>query len=140
MGRHRIICATIITLMSSNSAGAQISASSSMVEMYTTCIKEGIASGEASLRGSNFIRFVCHGDTAEVFFKKLGQYHIESDEVANKLGKFQIRTIDEPDKCWHKIENPDGSAANEYRCNINLHGADALLRKEVAKFGDSTFN
>ena len=140
MARFRIICAALISLVSSNSAGAQISATSSMVEMYATCIKESIAAGEISLRNSVFIRFVCHGETAEVFFKKLNQYNLESSEATNKLGKFQIRALYEPSKCWHKIENPDGSAANEYRCNISLRGADALLSKEVTKFGDSTFN
>ena len=141
MGRFRIICAAIIPLVSSNSAEAQISDSSSMVEMYTACIKEGIASGEVSLRPASRIRFSCQGDTAEVFFKKLGQYQVESSEVTNKLGKFQNRAFDDPDTCWHKIENPDGSAANEYRCNINLRGPGAVLSKEpVSKFGDSTFN
>ena len=140
MGRFRITCAAVILLVSSKSAGAQISDSSSMMEMYATCVKEGIAAGEVSLQNSIFIRYVCHGDTAEVFFKKLSQYHLESSEVTNKLGKFQIRAFDEPNKCWHKVENADASAANEYRCNISLRGADTLLSKEVTKFGDSTFN
>ena len=130
MCRYQIICAAIVTLVSSNSAEAQISASSSMVEMYTACIKEGIASGEVSLRPASFIRFVCHGDTAEVFFNKLPEYGFESNEVKTELGRLQIRTFDEPDKCWHKVESPDGSAANEYSCNINLHGTGALLSKE----------
>ena len=140
MGSFRLICAAIIPLVSSNSAGAQVSESSSMVEMYTACINEGIAAGEISLRPASFIRFSCQGDTAEVFFKKLSQYHLESSEVTNKSGKFENRAFYDPDTCWHKIENPDGSTANEYRCNINLRGADTLLNKEVTKFGDSTFN
>ena len=141
MGYYRIICAAIVTLASSDSAGAQISASSSMVEMYATCVKESIASGEVSLRPASFIRFTCHGDTAEVFFKKLSQFGFEGGEVKNELGKFHIRAFDEPDTCWHRIENPDGSPANEYKCNINLHGTGAFLSKEpVSKFGDSTFN
>ena len=141
MGRFRITCAAVILLVSSKSAGAQISDSSSMVEMYTACINEGIAAGEISLRPASFIRFSCQGDTAEVFFKKLSQYHLESSEVTNELGKFQNRAFNDPDTCWHKIENPDGSAANEYRCNINLKGARAVLGKEpVSKFGDSMFN
>ena len=129
MGRHQIICAAIFMLVSSNSGEAQVSPKSGLMDMYVTCIKEGIASGEVSLQPGAFIRFTCHGDTAEAFFEKLGQYDFKGKEATTELGKIDTREFDEPDKCWRKVENPDGSAANEYGCNLNFHGSGALMRK-----------
>ena len=72
--RHcQFIWAAIFMLVSSNSGGAQIPSKSGLMDKYVACIKEGIASGEVSLQPGSFIRFTCHGDTAEAFFEKLGQ-------------------------------------------------------------------
>lgn len=127
MWNHRVAVAVGAVLVAST-APAQLP-DKTPVELYTACIATAINSGQVSLETGAFIRFVCHGDVARVFFEKLEAYDYRVKETSIAGDKVLTMEFDYPDVCWQKFQNASGSPVTDYSCQLNFRGSAALLSK-----------
>jgi len=127
MGRLIImICFVLVTAPSH----AQIGAKELTLAGMSDCIKEAIGTGSMENNGPVII-FFCNTEKAKTLYNFLGK-KVRSEVVQDRNGKFENRQFGN-NACYHRIEDSDGKAADDFRCDLLLTVGDVLNDQVEAK-------
>jgi len=102
---------------------AQIGARELTMAAVSDCIKEAIGTGSVENNGPVVI-FFCSAAKARTLYNFLGS-KVHADVVQDSNGKFENREFGN-NACYHRIEEPSGKAADDFRCDLLLTIGDAL--------------
>ena len=102
---------------------AQISPKDLTLSGMSDCIKEAIGTSSVEDNGSIII-FSCSTAKAKTLFNFLGR-KVRLEVVQDKNGKFENRAFGN-NACYHRIEEPGGKAADDFRCDLILTIGDVL--------------
>lgn len=111
-----------------SSGEAQIYPADPPMSLYTHCINQAIQTGSI-VKVSTYIKFMCFEEDARSLFAELGQHNRKDYSVlVHSTGQWRTRFVepaetkfeDGSDDCRQHIENPDGSPADGYKCDIFL--------------------
>lgn len=114
-----VICFAIFSLP----GHAQISPKAMTVAGMSDCIKDAIGANSVEDNGPVII-FSCSTAKAKTLFNFLGR-KVRLEVVQDKNGKFENRQFGN-NACYHRIEEPGGKAADDFRCDLVLTIGDAL--------------
>lgn len=101
---------------------AQINAATLTAAGVTDCIAEAIATNAVDGDGSVVI-FSCTAAKARTLYNFLGR-KIRAEVVQDVNGKFENRAFGSG-ACYHHIEDSDGKAADDFRCDLILSVGEA---------------
>jgi hypothetical protein len=101
---------------------AQINAATLTSAGVVDCIAEAIATNAVDGDGSVVI-FSCTAAKARTLYNFLGR-KIRAELVQERNGKFESRAFGSG-ACYHHIEDSDGKAADEFRCDLILSVGEA---------------
>ena len=87
------------------------------------CIKEAIGTSSVEDSGAVVV-FSCNAAKATILFNFLGR-KVRIEVVQDKNGKFENRQFGN-NACYHRIEDPRGKAADEFRCDVIVTIGDLL--------------
>ena len=102
---------------------AQIGAKELTLAGVSDCIKEAIDTSSFENNGPVII-FFCSAAKAKTLYNFLGR-KVRVDVVQDSNGKFENRQFGN-NACYHRIEDPSGKAADDFRCDLLLAIGDAL--------------
>jgi hypothetical protein len=102
---------------------AEISAKELTMAAMSECIKDAIGTSSVEDNGSIVI-FSCNTAKAKTLFNFLGR-KVRVEVVQDKNGKFENRQFGD-NACYHRIEEPGGKAADDFRCDLILTIGDVL--------------
>jgi hypothetical protein len=102
---------------------AQISAKELTLAGVSDCVKEAIAANSMENNGPVII-FCCSAAKAKTLYNFLGR-KVRAEVVQDSNGKFENRQFGN-NACYHRIEDPGGKAADDFRCDLLLTIGDAL--------------
>ncbi len=114
-----ILCTALLPA----SAHGQIGAKELTMAGVSDCIRDAIGAGSVENHGPVVI-FFCSAAKARVLYNFLGS-KVHADLVQDSNGKFENRQFGN-NACYHRIEDPSGKAADEFRCDLLLTVGDAL--------------
>ena len=119
---HRF--ATVIGFVLASAPGyAQISPQALTLAGLNDCIKEAISTG--SVEGDDAVLiFSCSAVKAKILYNFLGR-KVRAEIVQDRNGKFENRHFGN-NACYHRVEDPNGKAADEFRCDLILTIGDIL--------------
>lgn len=120
MGRLAIF--TCLLLVASQ-AHAQIGAKELTLAGVSDCMKEAIGTSSVESNGPVIV-FFCSAAKARILYNFLGA-KVRADVVQDSNGKFENRQFGNS-ACYHRIEDPSGKAADDFRCDLLLPVGDAL--------------
>jgi hypothetical protein len=120
------ICLVLITAP----CYAQIGAKELTLAGVSDCIKDAIGTGSVENNGPVVI-FFCSAAKARILYNFLGA-KVHADVVQDSNGKFENRQFGN-NACYHRIEDPSGKAADDFRCDLLLTIGDALNDQSTAK-------
>jgi hypothetical protein len=109
---------------------AQIGAKELTMAGVSDCIKDAIGTGSVENNGPVVI-FSCSTAKARILYNFLGA-KVRADVVQDRNGKFENRPFGN-NACYHRIEDPSGKAADDFRCDLVLTVGDALGDQSEAK-------
>ena len=109
---------------------AQISAKDLTFAGVTDCMKEAIGTNSVENNGQVII-FFCNTEKAKILYNFLGR-KVRSEIVQDRNGKFENRQFGD-NACYHRIEDPNGKAADDFRCDLLLTIGDVLSDQGEAK-------
>jgi len=113
-----VSCSWLAVIASAATPGAaQIDAATLTLAGVTDCIAEAIATNAVDGDGSVVI-FSCTAAKARTLYNFLGR-KIGAEAVQDRNGKFENRAFGSG-ACYHHIEDSDGNAADEFRCDLIL--------------------
>jgi hypothetical protein len=121
-----IFCLVLVTAPSY----AQIGAKDLTLAGVSDCIKDAIGTGSVENNGPVVV-FFCSAAKARILYNFLGA-KVHADVVQDSNGKFENRQFGN-NACYHRIEDPSGKAADDFRCDLLLTIGDALSDQSVAK-------
>jgi hypothetical protein len=87
------------------------------------CMKEAIGNSSVEQNG-NALSFYCDAAKAKVLFNLLGR-KIQVEVVQDRNGKFENRPFGNS-ACYHRVEDPNGKPADDFRCDLVLLVGDLL--------------
>ena len=87
------------------------------------CMKEAMSSSTVE-DGGDAIILSCNAEKAKVLFNFLGK-KVRAEVVQDKNGKFENRAFGN-NACYRRIEDSNGTASNEFRCDLILVIGEAL--------------
>jgi hypothetical protein len=102
---------------------AQVNPHTLTVAGVTDCIAEAVAAQAISEEG-DAIAFSCNAARARTLYNFLGR-RIHTEVVQDRNGKFENRAFGHS-ACYHRIEDAEGNAADEFRCDLILAVGEAL--------------
>ena len=102
---------------------AQIGAKELTFAGISDCIKEAIGTSAVESNGPVII-FACSTEKAKTLYNFLGR-KVRSEVVQDRNGKFENRQFGN-NACYHRVEDPSGKAADEFRCDLLLTIGDVL--------------
>jgi hypothetical protein len=115
---------TVICFMLVSASGyAQITPQALTLAGVSDCIKEAIATGSVE-DGGSVIAYSCADARAKTLYNFLGR-KVGAQVVQDRNGKFENRQFGN-NACYHRIEDPSGKAADEFRCDLILAIGDIL--------------
>jgi hypothetical protein len=94
------------------------------------CIKEAIGTSSVESNGPVLIYF-CSSANAKTLYNFLGR-KVRAEVVQDSNGKFENRPFGN-NACYHRIEDPNGKAADDFRCDLLLTVGDVLGDQSEAK-------
>ena len=113
------ICFMLITA----SGYAQINPQALTLAGVSDCMKEAISTSSVEDNGSVII-FSCSAAKAKTLYNFLGR-KVRAQIVQDRNGKFENRQFGS-NACYHRIEDPSGKAADDFRCDLILAIGDVL--------------
>lgn len=119
---HRLAIILCIVLLPA-SGHTQIGAKELTMAGMSDCIKEAIGTGSVETNGPVVI-FFCSAAKARILYNFLGS-KVHADVVQDSNGKFENRQFGN-NACYHRIEDPGGKAADDFRCDLLLTIGEAL--------------
>jgi hypothetical protein len=119
---HRV--ATVIWFVLAGAPSyAQISPQALTLAGVNDCIREAISIG--SVEGDDAVLiFSCTAVKAKTLYNFLGR-KVRAEIVQDRNGKFENRHFGN-NACYHRVEDPSGKAADEFRCDLILTIGDIL--------------
>ncbi len=102
---------------------AQISAKEMTVAGMSDCIKDAIGTNSVEDNGPVIV-FSCSTAKAKALYNFLGR-KVRAEVVQDKNGKFENRPFGN-NACYHRIEEPGGKVADDFRCDLVLTIGDGL--------------
>ena len=102
---------------------AQVSPKEITLAGINDCIKEAITTNSVDDAGAAII-LSCNTVKAKTLFNFLGR-KVRLEVVQDKNGKFENRQFGN-NACYHRIEDPNGKAADEFRCDLILSIGDQI--------------
>jgi hypothetical protein len=121
-----VICSVLVA----SPSHAQIGAKELTLAGMSDCIKEAIETGSMENNGP-VITFFCNTEKAKILYNFLGK-KVRSEVVMDRNGKFENRQFGN-NACYHRIEDPSGKAADDFRCDLLLTIGDVLSDQSEAK-------
>lgn len=121
-----VICFVLVTVPSH----AQIGAKELTMAGVGDCIKEAISTSSLENNGPVII-FFCSAAKAKTLYNFLGR-KVRAEVVQDSNGKFENRPFGN-NACYHRIEDPSGKAADDFRCDLLLTVGDVLGDQSEAK-------
>ena len=121
-----MICFVFVTAPSH----AQIGAKELTLAGLSDCIKEAIGTSSVENNGPVIIYF-CSSAKAKTLYNFLGR-RVPAEVVQDSNGKFENRPFGN-NACYHRIEDPSGKAADDFRCDLLLTVGDVLGEQSEAK-------
>ena len=118
----RLAAAACFVLIS-NSAYAQMGPQAMTLSGVSDCMKEAIGNSSVEQNG-NALFFSCEAARAKVLFNLLGR-KIQVEVVQDRNGKFENRPFGN-NTCYHRIEDPNGKPADDFRCDLVLLTGELL--------------
>ena len=118
----RLAAAACFVLIS-NSAHAQMGPQAMTLSGVSDCMKEAIGNSSVEQNG-NALFFSCEAAKAKVLFNLLGR-KIQVEVVQDRNGKFENRPFGN-NTCYHRIEDPNGKPADDFRCDLVLLTGELL--------------
>ena len=113
------ICLMLITA----SGYAQINPQALTLASVSDCMKEAISTSSVEDNGSAIISS-CSAAKAKTLYNFLGR-KVRAQIVQDRNGKFENRQFGS-NACYHRIEDPSGKAADDFRCDLILAIGDVL--------------
>jgi hypothetical protein len=114
-----VLCFVLV----SASAHAQINPQALIVAALSDCIKEAIVKGSIE-DGGPVIIYSCGEAKAKILYNFLGR-NVRAQIAQDRNGKFENRHFGN-NACYHRVEDPDGKAADDFRCDLILAIGDIL--------------
>lgn len=114
-----VFCFVFVT----TSSYAQINARTLTLAGVSDCVTEAIATNLVEDEGSVII-FSCNAAKAKTLYNFLGR-RIRTEVVQDRNGKFENRQFGN-NACYHRVEDQDGKAADEFRCDLIMTVGDIL--------------
>ena len=102
---------------------AQISPQALTLAGLNDCIKEALDAGSVEDDGTILI-FSCSAAKAKTLYNFLGR-KVRAEVVQDRNGKFENRHFGN-NACYHRVEDPNGKSADEFRCDLILAIGDIL--------------
>jgi hypothetical protein len=102
---------------------AQINPQALTLAGVSDCLKEAITTGAVEDSGPMII-YSCSEAKAKALYNFLGR-KVRAQIVQDKNGKFENRQFGN-NACYHRVEDPGGKAADEFRCDLILAIDDIL--------------
>jgi hypothetical protein len=87
------------------------------------CMKEAIGTSSVEDNGSAIV-FSCSAAKAKTLYNFLGR-KVHAQIVQDRNGKFENRQFGNS-ACYHRIEDPNGKVADDFRCDLTLVVGDIL--------------
>jgi hypothetical protein len=87
------------------------------------CIKEAIGTSSVESNGPVIV-YYCGSDKAKTLYNFLGKA-VRAEIVQDSNGKFENRPFGN-NACYHRLEDPAGKAADDFRCDLFLTLGDVL--------------
>ena len=122
---RRLIFMTCFALVAAPSH-AQISAKELTLAGVGDCIKDAISAGSMENNGPVII-LSCSAAKARTLYNFLGRT-VRAEIVQDSNGKFENRPFGN-NACYHRIEDPGGKTADDFRCDLLLSIGDVLNDK-----------
>jgi hypothetical protein len=107
----------------SASGHAQINPQALTLAGLSDCITEAIATGSIDDSGPVII-YSCSDSKAKTLYNFLGR-KVRAEIVQDRNGKFENRHFGN-NACYHRVEDPGGKAADDFRCDLILAIGDIL--------------
>ena len=126
---RRLIVLTCF-LLASLPSYAQIGAKELTFAGVNDCIKEAVGTSSVENNGPVLILY-CNAERAKTLYNFLGR-KIRSEVIQDRNGKFENRQFGN-NACYHRIEDSNGKAADEFRCDLLLMIGDVLSDQSEAK-------
>ena len=102
---------------------AQISPQALTLAGVNDCIKEALDVGSVEDNGAVLI-FSCSAAKAKILYNFVGR-KVRVEIVQDRNGKFENRHFGN-NACYHRVEDPSGKTADEFRCDLILTIGDVL--------------
>jgi hypothetical protein len=87
------------------------------------CIRDAISTSSVNANGDAVI-FSCSAAKAKALYNFLGN-KIHTEVVLDRNGKFENRQFGN-NACYHRVEDQNGKAADDFRCDLFLTIGEAL--------------
>jgi len=113
------ICFALI----SSSSYAQINPKGLTLAGVSDCLKEAIGTSSVEDNGSVIV-FSCSAAKAKTLYNFIGR-KVRAEVVQDRNGKFENRQFGN-NACYHRVEDPNGKAADDFRCDLIMAIGDAL--------------
>ncbi|MFZ2158199.1 MAG: hypothetical protein WAV72_19040 [Bradyrhizobium sp.] len=110
-------------LLATASGHAQISPKELTRAGVNDCIKDAISTSSVEENGSVII-FYCSAAKAKTLYNFIGR-KVRAEVVQDSNGKFENRQFGNS-ACYHRIEDPNGKATDDFRCDLILMLGDVL--------------
>jgi len=117
------VAAVICLLIVAGPGYAQLDPRTLTLAGVSDCIKEAIGTGAVDDDGAVLI-FSCGAAKARTLYNFLGR-KVRAEVVQDRNGKFENRQFGN-NACYHRVEDPDGKAADDFRCDLLVTIGDAL--------------
>ena len=116
--------AVILFVLIAASVDAQTDPQAMILSGLSDCIRDAIASSSVKANGDLLI-FLCSNAKAKILYNFLGN-KIPAEVVLDRNGKFDNRQFGN-NACYHRVEDQNGKATDEFRCDLIQTIGDKLI-------------
>jgi hypothetical protein len=102
---------------------AQINPQALTLAGLSDCLKEALVTGSVDDSGPVIV-YSCSEAKAKTLYNFLGR-KVRAQVVQDRNGKFENRQFGN-NACYHRVEEPDGKTADDFRCDLILTIGDIL--------------
>jgi len=114
---------TICFMLVTASGYTQVNPQALTLAGVSDCMKEAIGTSSVEDNGSAIV-FSCSAAKAKTLYNFLGR-KVHAQIVQDRNGKFENRQFGNS-ACYHRIEDPNGKVADDFRCDLTLVVGDIL--------------
>ena len=115
--------AVISFVLIATSVNAQTDPQAMILSGVSDCIRDAISTSSVNANGDAVI-FSCSAAKAKALYNFLGN-KIHTEVVLDRNGKFENRQFGN-NACYHRVEDQNGKATDEFRCDLMLTIGDKL--------------